>query len=152
MAEIWLTVSWNDFKSFAWRILSEAWLLPSNGLVKMARKWKIDEIECLERSRIFSQPLCIGSWKLSSDTIFTFSFDWHSHNFEKNYPWLATEVRTRNYVFFRLKFFQFSFFSTKTVTKTSPIFISAYRDWKGLSTHIFYFYLPWGFSTVGSIY
>ena len=151
MAEILQKVSWHDCKSFAWRILSEAWLLPSNGLVKMARKWKIDELECLERSRIFSQPLCIESWKLSSDSIFTFSFDWHSHNLEKNYPWLVTEVRTRNYVFFCLKSFQLSFCFTKTVTKTSPVFISAYRDCQGLSNHIIIFFLPWGFSTVGLI-
>ena len=38
---------------------------------------------------------------------------------------------------FCLIFFQFSFFSTNTVTETTLIFSSAYRGWQGLSIHIF---------------
>ena len=152
MAEILLKVSWHDFKNFALRISPKAWLLPSNGLVKMGRKWKIDELECLERSRIFSQALNIKSWKLSSSTIFTSSFDWQSQIFEKNHPWLAAKVSTRNYVFFAQVSFQFFNFFTKTVIETSPTFIFTYRDWRGLSNQIFNFFLSWRFSTVGSIY
>ena len=55
--EILLKDSWHHFKNFAWRILSETWLSTSNGPTKMARKWKLDELEFLE----FAYQFC-ATW------------------------------------------------------------------------------------------
>jgi hypothetical protein len=67
----------------------------------MARKRKFDEFQLY----VFSAVMFRKLKNLSSQTIFSFSFDWQSQIFEKKYLWSIAKIPTQNYVFFLFRIF-----------------------------------------------